>query len=459
MGASDNSTPSITRVVLGVTGGIAAYKAAEICSTLVRSDFEVRVAMTAEASEFIRPLTFEALSHHPAYTAVLGNPYSFEMEHISWSKWADLFLIAPATANMIAKLAAGICDDPVSSMYVAYPGPVMLAPAMNVHMLENPATQHNLKLLLSRGVIIIEPESGQLACGDHGAGRLSDVENIVKAVLARRTIQPIAEPAAPPPSPSSGPHRIVSDAARYATSEELAARAPEPFHPEDDSLAGRKILITMGPTHEYLDPVRYISNPSSGKMGSALAREAARRGAEVHIVSGPVSAAILPSPAMAAVHKVTTAEQMLRAVRKLAPQMDCFIFAAAVSDYRMASPAHEKIKRSGNSITLPLVENPDIAQVIGYEKRPEQVTIGFAAETHDVEQNAIGKLQRKRLDAIVANDVADPRIGFDRDENEVTIYLGDETVRHITRRPKAEVAHEIMEVAVELFRAREAKRS
>jgi phosphopantothenoylcysteine decarboxylase/phosphopantothenate--cysteine ligase len=226
------------------------------------------------------------------------------------------------------------------------------------------------------------------------------------------------------------------------------------FADKDNTLAGKTVLITSGPTHEYLDPVRFLTNPSSGKMGYALAREAARRGATVHFVSGPVAPAVLPSDC-AKIHRVETAEQMLGKVKSISEGVDLFIFAAAVSDFRVANPPSQKIKRTGNSLTLPLVENPDIAQAIGHLKNPHQVSVGFAAETQDLESNAISKMNRKKLDAIVANDVANPRIGFDRNENEVTIYLRDGSKVQVSRRPKAEVAREIFAAIVPLIPAHE----
>lgn len=216
-------------------------------------------------------------------------------------------------------------------------------------------------------------------------------------------------------------------------------------------MAGLTVLITSGPTHEYIDPVRFMTNPSSGKMGAALAREAARRGAKVHLVSGPVAPSSLPAEA-ATIHRITTAEQMLKTVTELAPGVDLFVFAAAVSDFRLSQKIGQKIKRTGNSIALQLTENPDIAQTIGHSKRENQVTVGFAAETEDLETNALSKLARKRLDAIVANDVANPRIGFERDENEVTVYLRDGGKVHVPRRSKAEVAREVFEIVLPMCR-------
>lgn len=431
------------RIVVGVAGGIAAYKAAELCSQLRKAGAEIRVAMSISAGKFIAPLTFEAITQHRVYGQVFDEAESWEMEHITWSRWADALLIAPATADLIARMAGGLADDPVAVLYLAYPGPVVVAPAMNTHMLEHPATAANLETLRRRGVRIVEPESGALACGDVGAGRLAAPERIVEIVRQLDFSRP---PVAARPDENTGGAPVCDLAA-----EPVPSRPAVPVLPTDDSMAGLTVLITSGPTHEYIDPVRFMTNPSSGKMGAALAREAARRGATVHLVSGPVSPASLPAE-LATVHKVSTAEQMLKSVTELAPKVDLFIFAAAVSDFRVAQPIGQKIKRSGNSISLRLAENADIAQTVGHTKREGQVTVGFAAETTDLEANALGKLAKKRLDAIVANDVADPRIGFERDENEVTIYLRDGSKVHVPRRSKGEVAREVFETVLPLCR-------
>jgi len=428
------------KIILGVTGGIAAYRAADLCSELRKQGAAVRVVMTRNATQFVTPLTFETLTQQPVYSEIFDAHRAFEMEHISWSKWGEILLIAPATADVIAKMAAGIADDALTTLYLSFEGSVLVAPAMNTHMYVHAATQANLKTLHTRGVKIIEPESGRLACGDEGVGRLASLEKIIAEV--RRAL-------ATPPSPSlEQPTKAGHDAATQVSC----------AYTTDNSLAGKTVVITSGPTHEYIDPVRFITNPSSGKMGAALAREAARRGAKVHLVSGPVNPAVLPTDC-AEIHKVTTAEQMLLAVQSLASQADVFIFAAAVSDFRVHKPVDKKIKRTGNSLVLPLVENPDIAQAIGMRKREGQITIGFAAETDDLETNAISKLNRKRLDAIVANDVANPRIGFESDDNEVTIYLRDGSKRFISRRPKDEVARAVLDVVVELSQAQQSKKT
>lgn len=450
-------------VVLCVTGGIAAYKAAELCSQLRKAGAHVRVAMTESAKQFVAPLTFEALTQHHVYSAVLHDERSYEMEHISWAKWAEILLIAPASANIIAKLAHGLADDAVSTLALSFPGQTIVAPAMNTQMLAHPATAHNLELLRSRGVQIIEPATGMLACGDVGPGKLAGVDDILHAIqqmaadIPERPSQDVyrsVEISAPPAEHVEHGEAANGDAPtatqRTAVQSAMQGLRSVEFADRDDSLKGRTVLITSGPTHEYLDPVRFLTNPSSGKMGYALAREAARRGATVHFVTGPVAPSMLPTDC-AKIHRVETAEQMLNKVRSLVEGVSIFVFAAAVSDFRVANPPEQKIKRTGNSMTLPLIENPDIAQAIGHIKQPTQLTVGFAAETNDMEANAVGKMNRKKLDAIVANDVANPRIGFDRDENEVTIYLRNGARVQVSRRPKSDVAREIFDCVISLF--------
>lgn len=439
------------KMILAVSGGIAAYKAADLCSQLRKAGAQVRVAMTASAVKFVGPLTFETLSNNPVYSSIFDQPKAWEMEHISWAKWGDLMLVAPASANVIARMANGFADDPVTALYLAFPNQVIIAPAMNTQMLQHPATAHNLQVLQSRGVAIVEPESGILACGDVGPGRLAQVSSIME-FLRKFDFQPGGTRIETPENDHDQETNEAEGAFVETQTPVQAAMqglAGAEMPGRDDTLAGRTILVTSGPTHEYLDPVRFLTNPSSGKMGAAIAREAARRSATVHLVSGPVAGSALPSD-VAKIHKVTTAEQMLRTVRNLASAVDIFIFAAAVSDFRAANPPTQKIKRTGNSLALPLVENPDIAQAISYGKRPGQITVGFAAETNDLETQALAKLARKHLDAIVANDVTNPRIGFDSEENEVTIFLRDGTRISVSRRSKGDVAREIFDAILRL---------
>lgn len=421
------------KILLGVSGGIAAYKAADLCSLLRKRGAAVRVVMTRNATQFVAPLTFETLTQSPVYLDLFAAQHSYEMEHISWARWGDALIVAPATADVLAKMAAGIADDALTTLYLSFTGPVVVAPAMNTQMLEHPATRKNLITLEERGVRIIPPGVGTLACGEVGAGRLPEPQTIIEEL--ERIL--------------AGNNSAAEETARYSANEVISDKNGVTAV-RDNALAGRVVVITSGPTHEYLDPVRFLTNPSSGKMGAALARAAASRGAKVHLVTGPVSPSVLPTDC-ATIHRVTTAEQMLLAVQALADSADAFIFAAAVSDFRVDRPVEKKIKRTGNAVVLPLVENPDISQAIGIRKKPGQVTIGFAAETDDLEANALTKLNRKHLDAIVANDVTNPRIGFESDDNEGTIYLRNGQKRFISRRPKDEVAQAVVDVLVELL--------
>lgn len=418
------------RVILGVSGGIAAYKAADLCSKLVQAGAEVRVVFSANAEKFIAPLTFEALCGHGVYRDIFQNSAEHGMEHISWARWADAFVIAPASADTIARLALGRADDALAALHLAFSGKLYVAPAMNTVMLAHPATVANLETLRSRGVQVISPGSGSLACGEVGAGRMAEpLEIMAELGFAVAAQQPAA----------------------------MITGGGESARPADKTLAGRTVLITSGPTREFLDPVRFISSPSSGRMGLALANDALRRGARVHFVSGPVDEAMLPrdtTDARLELHRVESAREMFDAVDGLKAETDLFVFAAAVGDFRPAQNINSKIKRSGNSITLPLVENPDIAQAVGFAKEPGQVLIGFAAESDEHHQNARVKIGSKRLDAIVLNDIANPAIGFVSAENEVVIITADGQERQVSRRSKADVAFEVLEVARELLETR-----
>ncbi len=420
-------TIEIKSILLGVTGGIAAYKAADLCSKLTQAKLSVRVAFSRNAERFVAPLVFEALSGHPVYSDVFNAATAYQMEHISWARWADAYVIAPASADIIARMASGQSADPLTTLYLAFRGPVFIAPSMNTAMFEHPATQANMATLSSRGVTIIPPGVGALACGETGSGRMAEPQDI----MAFLNLNP------------SGLSSAVTGVGHPAS-------ARHHYRPTDQSLEGRTVLITSGPTREYLDPVRFISNPSSGKMGLALANEAMRRGAKVYFITGPVDSNLIPTD-NCEVHQVEAAREMLQKVQELKAQCDIFIFAAAVGDFRAAQPVNRKIKRSGNSISLPLVENPDISQEISVNKQPGQVCIGFAAETTDHESNAQAKLQRKQLDAIVLNDILNPTIGFSSEENEVSIYFEERPPITITRRPKHEVAYEILRTAVQLL--------
>ena len=397
--AGTNQAP---RVALFVTGGIAAYKACEVLRGLQKGGCDVRVCMSANATKLVGPTTFEALSGHHVTLGIFGDGET-PIPHIELSEWADLALVCPATANVIAKMAAGIADDAVSTTLVACSCPVVVAPAMNVHMWQNPATQANVKTLVSRGVQVVGPATGRLACGDVGAGKLEDVSVIVAAALAR-------------------------------------VRA-------HGSLAGKRVVITAGPTHEPIDPVRYLSNASSGKMGYALAQAAAAHGAEVTLVSGPVSQ---PKPTGVKLVGVTTAAEMLAATQEAFESADAAILAAAVSDYRPAKSSDHKLKKAAEPLeALELVENEDILATIS-ATRGGRVVIGFAAETNDVIDNARKKLERKGCDLIVANDVSRADSTFGADTDLVTL-VGNKYEEELPLMSKPEVAEAIIERLVTML--------
>ena len=358
-------------VVLGVTGGIAVYKACELLRLLQKRGIDVFVVMTQNACRFVAPLTFETLSGHPVAVDTFDRPQTWEVEHIALAKRADLFLIAPATANIMGKMACGIADDMLSTTVMATRAPVLVAPAMNTGMWENAAVQQNVKTLRARGVEIVAPVSGHLACGDNGAGKLEDV-----AVIAERACELL-------------------------------------FAKKD--MEGLHVMVTAGPSREALDPVRYISNRSSGKMGYAIAQAAQKRGAEVTLLSGPVA---IEAPQGVKLVPFTTTQELLDRASELAQEQDLLIQAAAPADYRAKEVAPQKIKKQGGEpMTFTLVENPDVAATLGKAKRSGQVFVGFAAETTDVLAHARDKLARKNLDMIVANDVTRPGAGFDVDTN------------------------------------------
>lgn len=385
-------------VVLGVTGGIAAYKACELLRLLQRQGMDVFVVMTKNACRFVSPLTFETLSGHPVAVDTFDRPQTWEVEHIALAKRADLFLIAPATANVIGKIACGIADDMLTTTVMATRAPVMIAPAMNTGMWANPAMQANIGTLVSRGIHVVTPACGHLACGDSGEGKLEDVQ-----VIARRALALL--------------HRTAD-------------------------MQGLRVLVTAGPTREALDPVRYITNRSSGKMGYAIARAAAARGAQVTLISGPVA---LDAPSGVELVPITTTQDLFDKAKTLAQAQDVLIQAAAPADYRAQAVAPRKIKKQGGEgLTLHLVENPDVAAALGKVKKPGQVFVGFAAETNDVTAHAQDKLIKKNLDLIVANDVTRPGAGFDVDTNIVTL-ITREDVTDLPVMRKDEVADCILD--------------
>jgi phosphopantothenoylcysteine decarboxylase / phosphopantothenate---cysteine ligase len=391
--ASNQEKPML---VLGVTGGIACYKAVELVRLLVKDGFVVQVIMTRGAMEFVTPLTFQTLSGMPVATETFNLTQESEIGHINLADNVDLFVIAPATANVIGKVAAGIADDLLTTVLMATKAPVLIAPAMNIHMYENPILQENVRKLRRLGYHFIEPAEGYLACGYEGKGRLPEPEKILEEI--RRLLK-------------------------------------------KKDLVGEKLLITAGPNREPLDPVRYLSNRSSGKMGYALARAAIRRGAEVALISGPTE---LEPPAGARLTSVTTAAEMRHAVLEEFSGCTAVIMAAAVSDYRPVDFARKKIKRGKGPIELRLEPNPDILKEISARKNGKML-VGFAAETGELVANAAKKLKDKNLDMIVANNVSEAGAGFDVETNVATILDRDGTVRSLPLMSKDELAEQILD--------------
>ncbi len=392
------------RILLGVTGGIAAYKAAELARRLICAGAKVKVVMTAAAREFVASLTFQALTGEKVATAMFG-PEAEPLEHVSLGQEVDAIVVAPATANLIGKLAAGIGDDLLTTILLAATRPVLLCPAMNVEMWRNPVVQENLARLKARGLQVMDPAAGELACGAVGLGRLPEPEVIIEA------------------------------AARLLSRQDFA---------------GRRVLVTAGPTHEDCDPVRFLTNRSSGKMGYALARVAWRRGAEVGLVSGPSA---LSAPYGVERLWVRSAQDMLAAVQERFPAADALLMAAAVGDYRPVNCELKKIKRGRGEAQFQLIQNPDILREISQIKQ-RQVVVGFAAETHDLEAEARRKLKDKNLDFIVANDVTRKDAGFAVDTNQVTILSQKGEPERLPLLSKEEVAELILDRVAKLLTAR-----
>ena len=393
-------------IVLGVTGGIAAYKSAEVVSRLRHLGANVHVIMTKNATEFVAPLTFRTLSAYPVVTDTFAAPEEWNVEHVALAKLADLFVIAPATANILAKMACGIADDMLSTTVLATKAAVLVAPAMNTGMWTAEATRQNVETLRNRGVEFIGPDNGMLACGDEGTGRMSEPAEIVNRI-----------------------------------GELLAWK---------QDLAGLKVLVTAGATRERLDPVRFLTNDSSGKMGFAIAEAARCRGAEVTLVKAATTA---QTPAGVRIVTVESAEDLLKAMKKDAPKQDIVIQAAAVADYRPATVAKTKIKKkSGEPLILTLEENPDIAKTIGQMKKAKQTLVGFAAETDHVASHAKKKLEAKNLDMIVANDVTKPGAGFNADTNIAALMTKDET-KELPLMSKRQLADVILDKIMEIRRA------
>lgn len=390
-------------IILGITGGIAAYKSADLTRRLRESGAEVRVVMTRSATEFVTPLTFQALSGNPVHTGLLDPDAEAAMGHIELARWADAVLVAPATADFIARLAHGMADDLLSTLCLATEAPIALAPAMNRVMWCNPATQDNVELIIERGIRLFGPGAGSQACGETGEGRMLE------------------------------PTELVAGLAGVFRS---------------GVLAGINVLITAGPTREPLDPVRYITNRSSGRMGFALAQAAVEAGAKVRLVSGPVT---LPSPQGLQRIDVETAVEMRRAVKERAGDTDIFIACAAVADFRPGEVANQKIKRAAHRTTLALTENPDIvAEVATLQPRP--FIVGFAAETNDLKRNALKKLSGKGLDMIAANAVGSPGLGFESQDNALEVFWPGGQ-RSFAKQRKYTLAQQLLHLIAERYAA------
>ncbi len=384
------------KIVLGITGGIAAYKSAELVRKLIKQEACVDVIMTNSATQFVSPLTFQTLSGNPVTTGLFTPYREKEIAHISLAAKADIMVIAPATANILGKAACGLADDILSSVMVACRAPVLFAPAMNENMWKNPVVQRNVKTLRQYCYSFINPEAGDLACGVEGEGRLADPEDIVDEIMC-----------------------IIS---------------PKDFQ-------GQKVLVTSGPTREHMDPVRYVSSPSSGKTGFALARALVHRGAEVTLISGPSDIRL---PRKVSFTGIITAEQMARAVLQEFEHADIVIKTAAVADYRPKVAAREKIKKGSGSIMVEMEKTTDILAELGHRK-VDKVIVGFAAETNNVIENALKKLKSKNLDMIVANDVSCIDIGFGTDKNRVKIISSNGSIEDLPEMEKSDIAHKILD--------------
>ena len=393
------SEPTPKRVVLGVSGSIAAYKAADLASQLVKSGIEVFPILTAGAARFVQPATFRALTHHPCPIDLFEEPFPGEIAHIWLARHCDVFAIVPASMNVIARLASGLAEDMLTASALACTAPVLLAPGMNTGMWNNPATQGNLNKLRDYGYYFIEPTSGRLACRTEGVGRMADVPTIFAAIQEML-------------------HRNMS-------------------------LVGKRVLVTAGPTREPIDPVRYLSNRSSGKMGYALAEAAHLRGADVTLVSGPTA---LAAPGGIEVVRVETADEMMDTVLSRSMAADYIFAAAAVSDYRPAEAASQKIKKTGDAASLTLAQNPDILAELARRKPAHQTLVGFAAETEHLLDHARRKLETKHLDWIVANDVTQAGAGFDGDTNIVTLLGAAGQEIALPLMTKREVAERVMDL-------------
>ena len=393
-------------VVIGVSGGIAVYKACDIVSRLKKLNANVHVIMTNNATEFVTPLTFQSLSQNYVVNDMFEEPKTWDVEHISLAKKADVFLIAPATANVIGKIANGICDDMLTTTVMATTGKVLIAPAMNTNMYRNPILQRNITILKELGYNFVNPESGRLACGDVGEGKLAQPEVIVNEVV-----------------------NLLTD--------------------EEKDLRGQKIMITAGPTVESIDPVRYLTNRSTGKMGYAIAKQAANRGAEVTLVSGPTN--IAPPSNIKKLIKIESAKDMYNAIIENFDDNQVIIKSAAVADYKPKTYSDKKIKKNDDDLVIKLDRNKDIAYELGKIKK-DKILVGFAAETNDIIENAKGKIQKKNFDFIVANDLTEEGAGFGTDTNIVKIIDKEGNINKYPQMKKDEVANVILDKVKSLLK-------
>ncbi len=398
------------KIVLGVTGGIAVYKAVDLVSRLRKAGCEVRVVMTEHAQQFVTPLTFKEISGNAVATSMWNANQEFNVEHIALANWADVFLVAPATANILAKMACGIADDLLSTTLLAAQAPIVVCPAMNTGMYQNPATQENIAKLQERGVTVMPPAVGHLACGTSGPGRLPEPQQIIEFMSAF-------------------------------------------FAGREGDLRGLRVLVTAAGTREPIDPVRYVGNRSSGKMGYAVAQMAAERGADVLLISGPSA---LAAPPNVRVVNVETTNEMLEACLVAYGDVDIVIKAAAVADYRPRDVADQKIKKkTDDALTVVMDKNPDILKTLG-AKKEQQVLVGFAAETQNLLANAREKVVKKNLDMIVANDVTAAGAGFNSDTNIVKFLFANGDVRELEQMPKVDVANRILDEAIRIRNERQA---
>jgi phosphopantothenoylcysteine decarboxylase/phosphopantothenate--cysteine ligase len=445
---------SFMKIVLGVTGCIGAYKAAFLLRLLQEAGAEVRVVMTESAQRFVGPVTFEALSGHPVVTTMWPDPATAagDIRHITLARWGDLLVVAPATANCLAKFANGICDDFLSTLYVSTTTPVLVAPAMNVEMWRHPATRENLERLRVRGVHVIDPGSGYLACGEVGEGRLAEPEEIAARALAVVRGQWSVARGPLPVAPDPGPEIQTTAHGSQATDDGQRTTGHGPratgHGPRTADLAGASVLVTAGPTREPIDPVRFVTNRSSGRMGYAIAEAARDRGAAVTLVTGPVA---IEPPDGVEVVRVETAAEMARETLARAAGASIVVKAAAVADYRPVHVADRKMKKEpgGGGLTLEFERTEDILAALGRAKGG-YVLVGFAAETDDLVENARKKLEAKNVDLVVANDVTREGAGFDASTNAATLLFRDGRLVDLDTMTKREMADRILDEAIGL---------